>query len=202
VFWGQVRYLSIILIQGKQAYLVGRRKGWVGSSSVYGSKVWILASQEACKKFVWAWASYFWLMVDYCGRQIICVFHMGLKSQVDHCSIMFKVRFHVVLSKMNCSWQVSKLDNLVTVQHVTMNNIELKSWTKNYIYNTHLWWIWANSKLPLFRGTAGLCEQKKTICGDKLHGNSGSVHTLIVHWHVYNCVKHFCYHVSVNLTVL
>jgi hypothetical protein len=37
------------------------------------------------------------LMVDYCGREIIHMFQMGLKSHVW---------LHVVLSKINHSWQV------------------------------------------------------------------------------------------------
>jgi hypothetical protein len=52
------------------------------------------------------------------------------------------------------SWPVSKLDYLVTNQHLLIKKHELKSWAKNSKYNMRLRWIRANSTMSLFRGQA------------------------------------------------
>jgi hypothetical protein len=49
----------------------------------------------------------FWLIVDYYGKQIV-----------------------YVSSKMNRSWQVYLLDQIVDTQCLTINNHKLKSWTR------------------------------------------------------------------------
>jgi hypothetical protein len=50
------------------------------------------------------------------------------------------------------SWIVSKLDHLVTIQYVAINNHELMIWAKENSHHTTTTVLWAKSNMPLFWG--------------------------------------------------